>query len=212
MNTTWSIVLAVLGFLAAAASATAAIGSWRAARRSDKAATILATIEKDRRHTELTPSFDIVCHRSPVGDTAYLQVTLTGPPDLDRLDGVAVSIRNDRANRSPTIAGGPTAEELAAVIWGPLRFRPYVDDADELGRSIPFVPLARQDTMQLAMEASLVPRWVADHDLWRRQYAHHPLRLHFTCTREGHEPWKFPIDVSIKPEPDNQELATEKGI
>ena len=208
MNTTWSIVLAVLGLLAATAGAVAAIGSWRAAGRANQAATILATIEKDRRHTELTPSFDITCHRSPTGDAAYLHLTLTGPPGLDRLDGAAISVRDDRSNRSPIVAGGPTAEELAAVIWGPLRFRPHVNDADELGRSIPSFPLARQESTRFALEPSLVPHWVADQDYWRRQYADHPLRVNLTCTREGHEPWTILIDVPIEPEPNGQQPDT----
>jgi hypothetical protein len=208
VNTTWTIVLAVLGLVAATASAIAAIGSWSAARRSDKAATILAIIERDRRHTELTPTFDITCYCSSVGDTAYMQLTLTGPPGLDGLDGVALSIRDDRTNRTPAIAGGPAAEELSAVIWGPLRFRSHVNSDDELGRSIPAFPLVRQETTRFALDSSLVPQWVADRDYWHRQYANHPLRLTLTCAREGHASWTIPIDVPIESEPNDQQPAT----
>lgn len=194
-------MLAVFGLLTAIASAVAASGSWKAARRSEKAATTLAAIERERRHTELTPTFEVTCSRPSVGDNVFLDLTFTGPPGLDRLDGTAIAIRDDRANRSPIVAGGPTAEDLASVIWGPLRFRPHVNDADELGRAIPASPLARRETRRFALEASLRPKWVDDTDYWRRRYADHPLRLTLTCTREGHVPWIIPIDVPIELEP-----------
>jgi len=211
VNATWSIVLTVLSLLATAISAIAAIGSWRAARRADQAATTLANIERDRRHTELTPDFNVTCYRRAVGDRAELRLTFTGPPGLDRLDGAEVTIRDDRSNRTPTTAADPSAEELAAAIWGPLRFCPHVNDADKLGRSVPAVPLAKQEIIRLALEPSLAPRWVNDHAHWRQQYADDPLRLTITCTREGHAPWVIPIDVRIEPGPTGQQRAIEQG-
>jgi hypothetical protein len=210
VNTTWSIVLAILGLLAATASAIAAFGAWTAARRSNEAATTLADIERKRWHTELTPRFDVTCYRSKSG-TAMLRLTLTGPTGLDHLDQVAVAIRDDQTNRAPVTAGDPTAEDLVTAIWGPLRFRPHVDGADKLGRSIPDFPLARQETKPLAMELSLVPRWVSDADYWRRQYADHPLRLTITCIREGHKPWAIRMDVAIEPDPNDQASTATNG-
>lgn len=198
VNTILTFTLGVLGFLATGASAIAAIGSCKSSRQASQAATTLAGIERDRWHTELSPIFEIACHRSPVSERATLVLTLTGPPGLDRLDGVAVAVRDDQPRKPTGI--GPPADEISKVIWGPCRFVPSVDQADKLGRAVPSLPLDKMVRTPLALEPSLVPHW-HDHSTWRRQYADHPLRLTITGTREGHKPWMIPRDVPIEPEP-----------
>lgn len=199
VDSTWSIIIAALGAIATAAGATAAFGAWKAASRSNTAATILADIERARWHTELTPRFDATCYRAATGDGAQLTFVLTGPTGLDRLDSVVIAIRDDRSNRTPLIAGGATADDLARVLWGPMRFRPHVDGADKDGRRIPSFPMARLETKPFTLEPSLVPKWM-DGDVadWRRRYVDHPVRLALTCTRDGHKEWNVELDVPIE--------------
>ncbi len=166
-----TILLAVLGFLATGTGAVAAVGSWRSSRNSDRAATTLAEIERNRWHSELTPQFDITCYRSADSPAATLRVTLTGPDGLDRVDSVEVTIRNNRRLVPTPIANGPSLEDLAAVIWGPLRFVPGVNGADRLGRAVPAFPIDRQETVLRAMEESFPPHWNSDPSAWRRDHA-----------------------------------------
>ena len=153
---------------------------------------------------ELSPRFEITCYRATTGNRADLRLTFTGPSALDRLDGVTVTVRDDRTNRTSVTMGGPSDEELARVVWGPYRFVPGVNGADALGKAIPNFSLDRQETARLALEESLAPRWVSDHSFWRQQYADHPLRLMIICTRAGHKPWNVIVDVPIEPESTTQ--------
>src|SRR6266852_1116536 len=117
-------------------SAAGAVGAVWYARRSDRSAATSA-LDMWRRNAELMPRFRITCEPSnPGSPTLRLGVFLSGPPELERLDALTVTIRDDhpwRGQGTP-LAGGPTPEQVAAQIWGTLplhsrhrtrrRFRP----------------------------------------------------------------------------------------
>jgi hypothetical protein len=84
-----------LSAFAALVAAVAAVGAW-------KAAVTLAAIERHRWHDDLTPKFEVRC-RVTGGDRAELRVAFVGPPGLDRLDRMTVSIRDDIRGRAPVI-------------------------------------------------------------------------------------------------------------
>ncbi|ONI88035.1 hypothetical protein ALI22I_20025 [Saccharothrix sp. ALI-22-I] len=185
-------------------SADAAADSAGAARASADSAATTARIEGDRHHLELIPAlrFRLTVDTTEAGSTAArlgatarLTITLDGPQDLD---GVAVAIRDDRPDRAPHTAGRPTAEDIAATLWGPWRFRPGVDHATRDGRAVPARPLARRDTLVFALDPAPVPDWTTA-DLWTRTHADAPLRLTITCTRAGHQPWELREDVYPEP-------------
>lgn len=54
-------------------------------------------------HRDLTPTVEVSC-RTIRGDRAYLRVAFEGPPRLDRLDQVMVTIRDDIHGRAPATA------------------------------------------------------------------------------------------------------------
>ena len=73
--------LAITGAVTAGLSAVAAVGSWRAARRANKTAETVARIERDRRHEERRPQFDLTLEaRGP--QHSMLNVHLAGPDEL----------------------------------------------------------------------------------------------------------------------------------
>ena len=121
-----------------AVAAIAAVGAWWAARSSSQASAAMTAIERRRWHADLTPQFELAC-RVTSGERATLRVALVGPAALDRIDRVTVRIRDDIPGRAPVTPGGPTAEEIARQVWGPYRFVPGVDGADQdrpLGRTV----------------------------------------------------------------------------
>lgn len=73
---------------ATAAAQEAAVAS----ERSAIAAEAGMALETSRRHEELTPRFRVTVTRS--GKFAMLSVILLGPPELGRLDGLTVTIRD----------------------------------------------------------------------------------------------------------------------
>ncbi len=185
---------------AAVLGAVATLGAWMAARAANQTGKSLAGIERHRWHADLTPQFEVTARAS--GDaTAVLRVELVGPPGLDRLDQVAVSIRDDIRGRAPVTAGGPTAEQIAAQVWGPYRFAAGADGADPRGRAVASFDLLLGDWRPLALERTLPPMWTASSSggghRWRQQYDGKPVRITVHCRREGHGPWTVPLEIPV---------------
>jgi hypothetical protein len=183
-----------------AVAAVAAVGAWWAARSSSQASAAMTAIERRRWHADLTPRFELAC-RVTSGARAELRVALVGPAGLDRLDRVTVRIRDDIPGRAPVISGGPTAEEIARQVWGPYRFVPGVDGADQTGRRVAPFGLLLGDWRPLALERTPAPAWSADPAVWRRQFDDQPVRLTLACVREGDEPWTVPLEVQVEDTP-----------
>jgi hypothetical protein len=177
-------------------TAVAAVGAWMAARYSSQATAAMTAIERRRWHADLTPQFEVRCWVTS-GERAKLRVALVGPAALDRLDRVTVRIRDDIPGRAPVTASGPTAEEIARQVWGPYRFVPGVDGADQTGRRVAPFGLLLGDWRPLALERTPSPTWSTDPAGWRRQYDDHPARLTLTCVREGDERWTVPLEVQV---------------
>ena len=147
---------------------------------------------------ELTPQFKITCQ--PQGDDGmFLWLTLIGPSTLDRVDEVVVRVLDDMVRPPSAIAGSVTAEQMDAVVWGPWRFPPGLDHIDQYGRTAVMpTRLEMGDQTRVYMERTTPPRWwESGTPAWRRQYAGTPLRLLFTCRRDGVD-WRIPVDVMVE--------------
>ncbi|MGW6459926.1 hypothetical protein ACWF94_29030 [Streptomyces sp. NPDC055078] len=161
------------------------------AEQAARAAEAVATIERDRWHADMKPrlTFTIDGLHSPV-----LTVLFTGPTSLGRLERVELTIRDESDNHGHQLAGGPSPEDLAAVIWGPLRFLPGAGDASHDGRKAGVFPLELNETRMVAMDPTLVPRWY-ERRRWWQKWVNQPVRLWVTCQAEGHQPWTVSEDV-----------------
>jgi hypothetical protein len=189
---------------AADRSAVAAERSALAAERSAVASEGAAALEAQRRLEEMTPRFRV----SYDWETDRLTVLLLGPLQLERLDSLTVRIRDDhpwRAGGTP-IAGGPTAEQVAAQIWGPYRFIPGAGPgadplkgtpgADPTGRVTPTRGMPVGESLQFALEPTRAPQWSAwSAENWRAR-AGTVLRLQLESRREGWEPWLLPCEIN----------------
>ncbi|WP_166380850.1 hypothetical protein [Catellatospora methionotrophica] len=161
-------------------------------------ASAIAQVEHDRWHRELTPALRYELEKpNRLVDQVRLHIHLDGPVGLDGVDGLTVSVRDD-GDHTPQVPGvnAPTAQELADTIWGPLRFKPHVDEADPVGRSVPRRPLPVGSYLVFALEASRAPRWIEQPD-WERQYRNGRLRLIVTCEKTGYRPWHIPWESAI---------------
>lgn len=199
-----SLATDILGVTATGAAAVAAMGSWRAAVKSNAAAASLLAIEDARRHDEMKPMLRVDCQRRKGWkDDALLRITLEGPAALGRLDEVRLKILDEMwRDRSGTPLGPmATIEEVKATIWGPYRFRPGVDQtADALGRTASGGPLdlaTGTNWILQTVEPSQPPHWVSDADWWRREHQDQPIRLLVTCVLEGERPWEQAFDVQV---------------
>jgi hypothetical protein len=179
----------------AAFSGLAAFGAWKASRQANDTAASVAQIERDRWHNALTPQLRLKLEQSD----GLLYVRFDGPAQLGRLS-IRLIIRDDfDRSRVPSLAGGPTPDEIAQVVWGPYRFRPGIDGADQLGRTVMPFPLDAGDRTRLALDPSARPAWyegVDGEERWRRQYRNATIRLWADCEAEGHKPWRLSFGVT----------------
>jgi hypothetical protein len=129
-----------------------------------------------------------------------LVVALDGPPALDRLDQLTVTIRDDTTDHRSRVAGGPTDEQIAVQIWGPYRFTPGVDGADPTGRAVAPIRLLLRDDRPFQLEPSTPPLWwTAGPEAWRAMYAAAPIRLAIRCRRNDNDhEWNVPESVPIR--------------
>ena len=193
MSTNDIITLAISGIAAGAA-----VGSWLWAKRAAASAAKATEIEAQRRHVELEPMFDMTWRKSG-GSRAQIEIKLVGPPGLGRLDSVLVVVRDDSLDHSSRNAGGPSAEDLEAQIWGPMRFTPSVDGAPETGRSVAPFALDRGGSRPLSMQENPAPPWSgSDPSWWTRQYAGKPILLTIEC-HAGDQMWTVPLELQRRP-------------
>lgn len=183
-------------------SATARADS--ATERANTAVETLASIERGRRHDELTPRLRLVCERMNYGGQELrLRVALRGPYNLDRLDKLTVTIRNDHHKRGAgtSLAGGPSPDQIRKQIWGPYRFAPgsgpdnflpdslgrvtVYDDVLPLGEELPFV-----------LEHTLPPSWMegATQADWLRDRST-LIRLELLAEHTEHGTWRLPAEI-----------------
>lgn len=203
----WLEAVGAVGSLAAAGvGAWAAYQARSAAAEANAAARTLAEIERDRRHAELCPRLRVTCEPlNPGGKYQQLRVALLGPPGLDRLDRLTVTIRNDhhRRGEGPLRLGGPTPEDLKRQIWGPYRFPPGTgpDDAraDSNGRVTPYeavLPVGEELPFQL--EPTLPPSWAqgTSPQNWQRERGT-ILRITFDAQHATHGSWTLPAEIDV---------------
>jgi hypothetical protein len=175
----------------------AAHQSNRAADRANATAETVAQVERERWHHELTPRFNVTVTRlGPGTGQASLMLTFEGPPALERLDAVEVSVRDDGYTHAGGLAGGPSAQEIADTVWGPYRFRPGIDGVSRNGRDVPAASMELGDWRKLVLERTPSPSWT-DPEYWRERYDRDPVRLWVRCRRERHQPWLLTYSVPV---------------
>jgi len=196
-----AIVAVLIALLSAAYTRREAIASEVQAVASKES----AAIEGKRMHSDLTPVLAVTCseQEGSNGQKAELTVELTGPNGLDELDEVTIRIRDDIPVRKPGPGSDLTEKQISAILWGPYRLNPGMQDTDSGGRTHGPFKLPKHERYPLQLEWTLVPSW-APRGYWRSHYADHPVRLEVNCRRTGHEPWILRLEAQVKPDPGSQ--------
>jgi hypothetical protein len=201
------LAIAIIGAVAAVAAAAAAVGSWLAARRANATAASLAAIERDRRHDEMTPEFEITCTARGTPEaapaSAELYIVLTGGR-LERHAAVSVTIQ-DEAGQDHWARGlpdGVTLEEAQAFVWGGWEFN--TDASTEVvsnreSRPRPYDRVSGQNWDLFALVPTRPGSWMGSvaAEKWRKRWTFRPLRILVTCQCEGYDPWFIQREVKI---------------
>jgi hypothetical protein len=209
----WSAVGAVGSAAAAVVAAWAARQSRFSAQEANAAAGVLAVIESDRRHAELTPRFRVTVDDGGSGteERLVMRMMLIGPPGLDHLDSLIVRIRDDNYRRwtGGELPVGATHEQVRKCIWGPYRLVPGLgsDDgrADETGRSAKYnTTLPIGEDVAFPVEVTRAPPWLGrSQQDWQRYWQENRLartiRIVIEASLVGHRTWRLPYEVKLGP-------------
>ncbi|MEU0590015.1 hypothetical protein [Streptomyces ardesiacus] len=180
-------------------SAIATWGAWLAARRSARTADTVARIERDRRHEERRPRFELSLG-GPYREHSTLNVHLAGPDELGEVEIVSIRVDDDDKDRSNLTVDDETRAQIAAHVWGPYRFTPRVDTADENGRAIGPFSLKVGRGRPFQMDRTRPGLWMTGKtmDQWQEEYLGHPVRLVITC-RSGEDEWVLARSLPNEP-------------
>ncbi len=170
-------------------------------KRSADAATTATNIERERRHAEMRPRYLVTCDApNPGTDHRNLYVKLAGPGELEALDQLTVTIRDDSHFRlKPAPAPGQPPESVPDQVWGPLHFVPGTGPgvttrlgavgADAAGRATTSVGMPVGEEHIYALEATTPPpRSSWNREQWLAQVGS-TLRLRMESRKEGWDPW-----------------------
>lgn len=166
------------------------------ARRQDDTARTMASLETQRRRDELTPEFDITC------DGQFLYVVLAGPQHLPGLHGAIIRIADEMWTDHGTtqIAGGPSAEEVAKIVWGPYEFNTSASGNvtdQRTSRERAYDRTTGKNWDKLPLLPSSRPPWASwTNQQWMNKYRDHPVRLVIECWYR-HDTWVITKDVPV---------------
>jgi hypothetical protein len=170
-------------------------------KRSADAATTATDIERERRHAEMRPRYLVTCDATNSGtDHWTLYVKLAGPGELEALDQLTVTIRDDSHFRlKPAPAPGQSPESVPDQVWGPLRFVPGTGPgvttrqgavgADAAGRWITSDGMPVGEEHIYALEATSPPpasSW--NREQWTAEVGS-TVRLRMESRKEGWHSW-----------------------
>jgi hypothetical protein len=147
------------------------------ARRQDDTARTMASLETQRRRDELTPDFGITC------DGQFLYVVLAGPQHLPGVQGAIIRIADEMWTDHGTtqIAGGPSAEEVAKIVWGPYEYNTSASGNvtdQRTSRERAYDRTTGKNWDKLPLLPSSRPPWASWTDQqWMNKCRGHPVRL-----------------------------------
>jgi len=197
----WAAVGALGTIVAAGVAAWAARQSRNSAKEANAAAGTLATIERDRRHDELAPEFELK-FTDTGGDHANLMVTLAGGR-VESLDEVTFTILDEtgKDHWGRGLPNGVTQEDAEAFVWAPWEFNKaasaqIVSNRESRPRAYSRVSGKNWDLLPLSRTRP--GHWMSSlsQERWQEDHAEQPIRLLITCRREGYEPWTLLYEVA----------------
>src|SRR5664280_478163 len=136
----------------------------------------MAALEQDRRHGELTPTFQITCAEKPnsTGLYADLHLRLTDG-DLERLDEMTVTILNDTSQDhwAHGLPENVTQEQAEAFVWGPWEFNTGASEqviSNRTSRPRPYSLVSGKDWDLLSLHRTSPGSWMKiTPEQWKRE-------------------------------------------
>lgn len=202
-----ALVVSVLSFIVAVLAARYTRAQARATEVQASEARRIREIEELRDKALQRPDLAAELRTLPGGglQTVRLTVTLAGPAGTAPIRSLLLRIMADK-ERSSTLAGGPSPDQIARAVWAPYRFTPRVDGADADGLVADVVPtrqraggLHETESIVVQMERTHPPSWWGEdgRGRWNREF---PVDAGFVLVAEvateTHD-WSIPLPVRL---------------
>lgn len=191
-----SVIAAFLSVIAGAAAWEATGRASDSAEEARKTADIVARIESDRWHHEITPQIDITIHEGGLGTgKAHMHVAFNGPAVHQRIERMLLAVIDDGRERRPGVTYGLSQEQIDAQVWGPYQFESTNDGASDDGRRVPgfAIGLGQQRDFWLIQTA---PPGDYPPGNWSVEYGDGPVRIRVECHVAGEpRPWVYIREV-----------------
>ncbi len=163
--------------------------------------------DRHRRHVELAPGFLVQVEPWAEGsDLMRLRIVQQGPPSIDHLHSLALSICNDDSywpNERNVIANGHNYDEVRNQVWAPYRFTPGTGPgearADLHGRETAYeAPLPAGEELAFQLEPTRPGTWTGGmtQEEWQRQRGN-VIRLAITATNPDHGTWHLGGKINV---------------
>jgi hypothetical protein len=214
----WTAVGAIGTIVAAGVAAWAARQSRNSASEANSAAKSLAAIERDRRHDELRPDFDLKVME--IGrDRANLMVTLAGGR-IDRLDQVIVTILDEKGKDhwGGSLPTDMSQDEAQAFVWGPWEFLTTASVQIVSNRQSKPRAYSRADGKNwdlLPLVRTRPGRWMTSYtrERWQEDFEDQPIRFRITSRRNDYQPWELLREVFVgRAEAEEREQAEQIDV
>src|SRR5262249_17936858 len=148
-------------------------------------ASSMAAIERQRRHDEIAPEFEVRFAVTGASD-AKLRVTLVGG-GLESLDEVAVTILDEAGKDHWTgrLPGAITQEEAQAFVWGPWEFNAMAAHqvvSNRESRARAYSRVSGKNWDLLPLKRTQPGHWMSTYSQqqWQDEYEDQPIRLLIT--------------------------------
>ncbi|HVB41329.1 MAG TPA: hypothetical protein VNF47_01320, partial [Streptosporangiaceae bacterium] len=172
------------------------------AQEANAAAGTLAAVERDRRHDELAPEFEVTrTVRDSAADSADMRVALK-PGRLECLDEVTITILDETGadHWAHGLPNGVTQEEAETFVWGGWEFNTGASKqvvSNRTTRARAYSPVTGKNWDTLSLHRTRPGHWMTgtSQEEWRKQHEGKPIRLRLTCQRDGYEPWTVLYEV-----------------
>lgn len=176
---------------AAILSAAFAFLSYLVARDARQSADKSVEIEKDRRHTELEPTFDVYIIKRQGYEVYEFTVKLEAPMALEFLDEIVVEIQDARRKPVDPLSG-VVPEDLQQQLWSKYRFSQRVDNASADGKRNSFRDLYVTEKVQFQLDDNPRPTNYAE-ERWRHDVLNSNFKFVIYAKKSGFKDWRIPI-------------------
>jgi len=191
--------MAVGALVVAIVSALGSVGAVWYARVSGRLAARQVALDAARRKEELAPRLSVSWERAREGDLVCVRVALVGPPGLEWVDDILLTVREVGA-LPPPHPGLLSLELAQAHVWAPYGFVPQHPGVLPV-RTYRTGPVNVGEDAWCRLEHTVAPMYLMlTKEKWQQRLGGQVLRLWVNCERREWGRWRQAVEIDMAAE------------